>query len=128
PRPRAVPARCARGGRAAAPRRHHGDDGDTPWNGTLPAPHTPELAGRGLRRLSRPPRRRDLKPPFFGRPPQDLVLHRQLADLAFRLRQPAVPLGPGTLLFQTLLARLQKVVPPRRKAMRFHPHLPGHVL
>src|SRR5690606_36335327 len=110
------------------PGRHPGDDGDTPWTGTLPAPHTPELAGRGLRRPSRPPRRRDLKPPFFGRQPQDLVLHRQLADLAFRLREAPVPLGPGTLLFQTLLARLQKVGPPRRKAMRFHPHLPGHVL
>lgn len=46
-----------------------------------------------------------------------LILHRQFADLAFRLRQSTVALRLRTFLFQPLLARLQKVIPPGRQTM-----------
>ena len=51
----------------------------------------------------------DLDPPFFGRHPQDLVLHGQLADLALSLPQrPIIDRPVGPLALQALLAASKK--------------------
>jgi hypothetical protein len=63
--------------------------------------------------------------PFFGRRPQNLVLHGQLADLPFGLPQRPIigrPVGPLTL--QGFLATLQEVVAPGGQPVHLHPELP----
>ena len=71
--------------------------------------------------LSWPPLRRDLEPPPFCGGPEDLVLERELSDLAFHLFEPSIgripAVGPGRL--QALAAVLQEAVAPRREPVRF---------
>jgi hypothetical protein len=60
--------------------------------------------------------------PFFGRRPQDLVLHGQLPDLALGLPQRPIlgrPVRP--LAFEPLLAAGQEVISPGRQPVRLDP-------
>jgi hypothetical protein len=71
-----------------------------------------------------PLRRRDRKPPFFGRCPQDLIFHGQLADLALGLPQcPVIRGSVGPLALEALLAAGQEVIPPGRQPVRLNPKL-----
>src|SRR5215207_3557025 len=64
--------------------------------------------------------------PFFGRRPQDLVLHGQLPDLAFGLlERPVIGRPVGPLALEPLLAAFQEVVPPGRQPVRLDPELAG---
>jgi hypothetical protein len=64
-------------------------------------------------------------PIFFGGRPEDLVLHGQLADLAFGLPQrPIIGGSVRPLAIETLLATFQEVVPPGRQSVRLDPELP----
>jgi len=64
------------------------------------------------------------KSPFFGRRPQDLVLHGQLPDLALSLPQRPIIRGSiRPLALQRVLAALQEVVPPGRQPVRLHSEL-----
>jgi hypothetical protein len=55
--------------------------------------------------------------PFFGGLPQDLVLHGQLADLAFSLlERPIVGAAVRPLAFEALLAGGQEVIAPGGQA------------
>jgi hypothetical protein len=63
--------------------------------------------------------------PFFGRRPQDLVLHGQLPDLALRLPQcPVIGRSVGPLPLQAFLAALQEVVAPGRQPVCLNSELP----
>jgi hypothetical protein len=68
-------------------------------------------------------------PLFFGRCPQDLVLHGQLPDLALGLPQrPIITRPVRPLALQRLLAAPKEVVAPRRQPVRLHPQLPRQCL
>jgi hypothetical protein len=62
--------------------------------------------------------------PFFGRCPQDLIFHGQLADLALGLPQcPVIRGSVGPLALEALLAAGQEVIPPGRQPVRLNPKL-----
>jgi hypothetical protein len=72
--------------------------------------------------------RLDYRGAFFGRRPQDLVLHGQLPDLALSIPELAILRGSvGPLAFQAFLAAFQKVVAPGRQPVRLHLQLPGEL-
>src|SRR5215216_1393577 len=99
--------------------------GHTPWSAAPRARGTPPSSAAGVPWLSGPLRRRDRQPPFFGRRPQDLVLHGQLPDLTLGLPQRPIIAGPvRPLALQRLLAALQEVVAPGREPVRLDPKFP----
>ncbi|HEX9377459.1 MAG TPA: hypothetical protein VGB19_14640 [Actinomycetota bacterium] len=65
--------------------------------------------------------------PFSGGRQQDLVLQRELADLALGLLQPAVLGGEGAGL-QALQTPRHELIPPRRQAVGLHPELAGDLI
>ena len=71
--------------------------------------------GKRVPRLSRPLRRRHSSNPFFDCSPPHLDLHRQLADLAFGLPQPAVLVVKAVLTLQAFAASGQELIPPGRQ-------------
>src|SRR5215216_5036605 len=96
--------------------------GHTPWSAAPRARGTPPSSAAGRPWLSGPLRRRDRQPPFFGRRPQDLVLHGQLPDLALGLPQrPIIARPVRPLALQALLATFQEVVPPGHQPVCLDP-------
>ena len=91
-------------GPGRTPGPHLGNAGDRSSTGERRSPGRPWREGYPSPRSPRPLLRRDREPPFFGHLLPNLVLERQLANLALGVSEAAVLLSAGLPAFQALLA------------------------